>query len=97
MSGGFHLRRRLRERWDDVADVMEALATFVEPVGVDTRAVERLDQLILGGAVVEGEAERPFGRMPAVLASLTLWSENPSAPWPGGSARRTGVPRLRDR
>ena len=47
MAGCFHLGRRPLERADDVADVVEALAAFFEPVGVDARAVERFDQLVL--------------------------------------------------
>jgi hypothetical protein len=38
MASGCHLRARLLQRLDDVADVVEALAVFSEAVGVDAGA-----------------------------------------------------------
>ena len=36
MAGGLHLTCRLLERGDDVADVVETFAAFLEPVGMGT-------------------------------------------------------------
>jgi hypothetical protein len=80
MAGGFHLRSRLGGGPDDVADVVETFAAFVQPVGVDARASQWLDQFVLGAAVVRGEAQCPLSGMATVLTALALRSEDPAAP-----------------
>src|SRR5262249_6700893 len=83
----FHLRGDRRQRVDHVADVLEAFAPRSEPLGMDARARQRLDQLVLRHSVVEGEPWRPLALRAAVLAALALRAEHPAAPWPGGEAR----------
>jgi hypothetical protein len=82
MAGGFHLRSRPGKRRNDLAEVMETFAAFVQPVGVDARAFQRLNQFELGAAVVQGEAQCPLGGMATVLAALALRSEDPPTPRP---------------
>ena len=73
--------------------MVKALAALAEPVGVDARAVQWLDELVSRAAIVQGESKCPLGRMAAVLAALTLRSEGPSAPWSGGEPRNELVGR----
>jgi hypothetical protein len=87
MSGRFHLLRDCIERLDHVRNVVEALASFGQPVRVDARTVERLDQLVLRAAVVQRQSQRPLGRLPAVLATFSLGAEHPPTPRPGREPR----------
>ena len=66
---------------------MDALAAFVEPIGVNARAVQWFDELVFGAAVVQGEAQCPLGGMATVLAALALRSEDP----PNATALNAGA------
>src|SRR5215831_5399183 len=68
---------------DDVTDVVESLAPLLQPVGMDARAVQRLNDLELRTLAVQDQAERPRSRSAPVLAALPLRTEDPAAPWPG--------------
>lgn len=88
MSGRLHVRGDRRERVDDVCHVMEAFASFSEPISMDARTGQRFDQLVLRGAVVERQLQCPFGGHPAIFATFALRSEDPATPRPG---RKSGV------
>ena len=82
MAGGFHLCGCPVERPDDVRDVVEPLAALLQPVGMDARTVERLDELELRTSAVQRQAERPVCRSAPVLVTLPLRTEDPPTPRP---------------
>src|ERR1041384_5517876 len=87
MSCRLHLGADGCDGVDDVCHVVEAFATLRQPVGVDARPLHRLDQLVLGAAVVEREPQRPLGGYPMVFATFALRAEQPPPPGPSREPR----------
>src|SRR5207245_8075796 len=62
-----HRGDRRVDRLDEHADVVEALATSLEPLGEDRRPLERLQELELRIGAGEGEPHRVVSRLALVV------------------------------
>jgi hypothetical protein len=60
--------------------MVEAAASIMQPLRVDARPADRLDQLELWTAAREGKPQCPLGRLAAMFTAQPLWSEKPSTP-----------------